>query len=180
MPDHIGISETDATAAIIMGSPERLSQVAKLFPSSRTLTNQRGYNIAQAQFDGRSVLLVVTGIGGPSVAIAVEELIEIGISQIFRLGTCGAIQPWVRVADIIISTGAVRHEGTSAQYLDVGYPAIPHPDVLRMLLRFAEQQSHPYHVGITHCKDAYYLERSEKQVDPNTTERYWMQLRPRV
>ena len=175
--DHIGINSTDATTAILLGNPDRIRAVSAHFAQPEHLTSRRGYIIERVVCGQMPILLVATGIGGPSTAIGVEELIDIGINKLIRLGTCGAIQPHIAVGDLVISTGAVRHDGTSRQYIDVAFPAVPHYQLLTEFVRITAEQAHPVHIGLTHCKDAYYLEKADKQVHQPATKDYWTQLR---
>lgn len=174
MPDHLGISTTEARAAIITGNPERVPLIASSLQDSRFLTEQRGFVCYEGLWESNPLLVVSTGIGAPSTAIVVEELIELGVQAIIRIGTCGALQSFIQPGDIIISTGCVRDEGTTAQYIDPIFPAVPDHVTLSELLRAASQQGHTYHVGITHSKDSYYMERRHKQVDPEGVHRRWV------
>ena len=67
------------------------------------------------------------GIGGPSTAIAVEELSAIGAHTFIRVGTSGIMQPTMTEGDFVIATGAIRDEGTSHQYLPAAFPAVASP-----------------------------------------------------
>jgi uridine phosphorylase len=123
------------------------------------------------------LLILSAGIGAPSTAIVVEELVELGVTTIVRIGTCGALQHEIRAGDIIISTGCVREEGTTGQYVDYMFPAIPDHVVLHELTTSGTRQKTSLHIGITHCKDAYYLERSGKQLNPEKARLRWEEWR---
>lgn len=177
MPHHIGLDSTTAKVAIICGAPERIPVLSNFFDHSKKLTDKRGFLIHEGYHNGECLLFVAAGIGGPTTAIAVEELIEIGIEVIIRVGTCGGLFPTVMPGDIVISSGAVRDEGTSRQYMDLSYPAIPNPYLLSYFINAAEASGHRHHVGITHCKDAYYMEKPQYQVDASQTKNRWLALR---
>jgi uridine phosphorylase len=114
---------------------------------------------AEVSYAGEPVLITSTGIGGPATAIVAEELCQLGITQIVRVGTCGSMQRRVRPGHLVISSGSVRDEGTSRQYLPLEVPAVPDPMLLVGLIQAAAKTGVPFHVGVTHCKDAYYVER---------------------
>ena len=173
MPDHLGIDHTEARMALIMGTPERVPLLAAAFDRPVQLTDRRGYLIYEAGVGGHKVLLLATGIGGPSTAIAIEELVDLGVELIIRVGTCGSLHSYIRPGDLVISSGAVRAEGTSKQYIDPSFPAIPDPLLLGRLLASASAHGIAYHLGITHCKDAYYLERPNRQLAPEAVALQW-------
>ncbi len=97
-------------------------------------------------------------MGCPSTAIAVEELIKIGADTFIRVGTSGAMQPEINVGDIAIISGAIRDEGTSAQYLPIEYPAVADLSVTNALVAASKKLSYNYHVGVSHTKDSFYAE----------------------
>ena len=101
-----------------------------------------------------------TGIGGPSAAIAMEELAAIGADTFVRTGTCGGIALPVQSNDLVIATGAVRMEGTSREYAPIEFPAVPHYEVLTALVDAAKEMGHPWHAGVVQCKDSFYGQHS--------------------
>jgi len=147
--------------------------IGSLLDGSQRISNRRGYLCYRAQIGKLPIVVVSTGIGGPSTAIVVEELVEIGIRIIIRIGTCGALQRNIKVGDLIIPTGCVREDGTTTQYIDSIFPAVPDFDVLNLLVKAAANQRCRFHIGITHCKDAYYMESPSKQLAPQTIKKKW-------
>jgi len=98
-----------------------------------------------------------TGIGSPSAAIAVEELARVGVDTFIRVGSCGAIQPGMDVGDLVITTGAVRQEGTSDEYVREDYPAAADDgEVVSALVAAAERLGYDYHTGVTMSADSFY------------------------
>lgn len=167
----------DTHVAVITGDPERATRISSFFDKAEMVSNQRGFIVFQVWQKEIPVWVVSTNIGGPSTAIGVEELIEAGVTMIIRQGTCGAIQPFIKPGQLIIPSACVREEGTSRQYIDLAYPAVPDTLLFSTLHRYASESHHPFHTGIIHCKDAYYLERPEKQIDPETVHRIWAKWR---
>jgi uridine phosphorylase len=96
-----------------------------------------------------------TGIGSPSAAIAVEELARVGTETCIRVGSCGGIQPEMALGDLVITTGAVREEGTTSEYVREDYPAVVDDRVVAALVTAAERLGHVYHLGLTVTTDAF-------------------------
>ncbi|HHC19509.1 MAG TPA: nucleoside phosphorylase [Euryarchaeota archaeon] len=109
-------------------------------------------------YKGVEVGVLSTGIGGPSTAIAVEELARIGAHTLIRIGTCGAIQDDMNIGDIVIATAAVRGDGTSKYYALPEYPAVASYEVVSAAIEAAKSLGYPYHVGIIWSNDAFYAE----------------------
>ena len=97
-----------------------------------------------------------TGIGGPSAAIAMEELARCGADTFVRIGTCGGIQPEVKSGDIVVATGAVRMEGTSKEYAPIEYPAVADLMVVNALVSAAKEKDCEFYTGVVQSKDAFY------------------------
>jgi uridine phosphorylase len=95
-------------------------------------------------------------MGGPAVAIMVEELSELGVHTFLRVGTCGAAQPEVKMGDLVIALASVRTEGTPNGYVPTEYPAVASLDVVNALVAAAEASGAPHHVGIIRSVDALY------------------------
>ena len=106
--------------------------------------------------DGEKVSVTSTGIGGPSAAIALEELSKAGAHTFIRVGTCGGMQQDVCGGDIVIASGAVRMEGTSREYAPIEYPAVPDVDVMHALIQAAKGKKITYHAGVVQCKDSFF------------------------
>lgn len=177
MSAHLDIPNTNTRIAIITGDPDRVVQVGSMLTKSEHVSSRRGFLTYQAWIDQIPLFIVATNIGAPSTAIVVEELIDAGVTVIIRLGSCGAIQPFIAPGHLIIPTGCVRDEGTTQQYVHLSYPAIADPIVFYELQKQAAFTGFPFHTGITHCKDAYYLERPEKQLNPEHVWQQWASLR---
>jgi uridine phosphorylase len=118
--------------------------------SSREFTTYTGYTA------GVRVTVTSTGIGGPSAAIAVEELVQLGAKTLIRIGTCGAMQPELHVGDLVVASGAVRDEGTSQQYAPLEYPALATAEVVLALRDEAIGRGFAHHVGVVHTTDTFY------------------------
>jgi uridine phosphorylase len=105
-----------------------------------------------------------TGMGGPSTAIAVEELFKTGVKNFIRVGTCGGMALPVLGGDIVIATGAIRMEGTSKEYVPVEFPAVANLDVTNALVEAAKKLKAQWHAGIVQCKDSFYGQHNPDRI----------------
>jgi len=154
---HIGLKEGDVGEIVILpGDPKRCEKIAKYFDKPELIANKREYVTYSGYINDKKVSVTSTGIGGPSAAIALEELVKIGGKKFIRVGTCGGMQKDVKSGDLIIATGAIRMEGTSKEYAPIEFPAVADYDIVTALKQSAEQLNLPYHMGIVQCKDAFY------------------------
>ena len=127
------------------------------------IAQNREYNLYTGTLCGEKVSVCSTGIGGPSAAIAAEELIKCGADTLLRIGTSGGIKLDVTGGDLCIASAAVRGEGTSREYLPEGYPAAADYQVVSALAQSAAELcdgsfGNSYHVGVVHSKDSFYGE----------------------
>ncbi|MFB6172425.1 MAG: nucleoside phosphorylase [Haloarculaceae archaeon] len=154
---HLGVGDGDVADSVLLpGDPDRVDVVTDCWEESETVASHREYRTATGTCDGTPVSVTSTGIGSPSAAIAVEELARVGADTLVRVGSCGAIQPDVDIGDLVITSGAVRQEGTSAEYVRPDYPAAADDRVVGALVAAAEELGHDYHVGVTASTDAFY------------------------
>ena len=146
-----------ARFALLTGNPQRVEKIAKFYdPQARHLSTHREFTSWLGYLDTIPVLTISTGIGGPSTAIVIEELAKLGIDTFIRLGTSGAIQKYIKLPDLIITTGSVRLDGTSIHYAPIEYPAVADHEIVNALIHAADALSIPYHVGITASTDTFY------------------------
>jgi uridine phosphorylase len=165
MQYHIQLSKEHAAKyAIIPGDPGRVEKIAAYLEDAKQVGNNREYNSYLGYLDGEKVLVVSTGIGGPSAAICVEELAKIGVDTFIRVGTCGGMQPEVAPGDVVISTGAIRQDGTSREYLPIEFPAVADFKVTNALYMAAEKLGYTNHVGVVQAKDSFYGQHSPESM----------------
>lgn len=159
---HVGLKKGDVGRYVLLpGDPGRVPKIAKHFDSAEQVASNREYNTYTGYVDGIKISSTSTGIGCPSAAIALEELIRVGADTFIRVGTAGALQPDIKLGDVVISTGAVREEGTSRQYVPISYPAVADLDVTLALREACKNLGIASHCGVMHCKDAFYIEEPE-------------------
>ena len=141
---------------ILPGDPGRCEAIARYFDQPRLVARNREYTTYTGTLLGEPVSVCSTGIGGPSAVIAMEELTAIGADTFVRVGTCGGIALEVKSGDVVVATGAIRHEGTSREYAPIEYPAVSHYQVQRALVEAAQGLGKPWHAGVVQCKDSFY------------------------
>lgn len=160
MKYHIKLSREmiqGAKIAVLPGDPGRVEKTAKhLDPRAAFLASNREYTSWLSEVGGNKILVCSTGIGGPSLSIAVEELAGLGIEYFIRIGTTGAIQPNIEIPSLIITTGAVRLDGASKHYAPVEYPAVADLDITNSLIAGAKASGVAYYTGITASSDTFY------------------------
>lgn len=158
---HIECGPGDVAPSILIpGDPARVGKIASLWDSAREVANHREYHTMTGRYQGIPITCTSSGIGGPSLAIAVDELCRIGAHTFIRVGSTGGIQKGQNIGDLVISTGAVRLEGTSKDFVIPEYPAIANYEVVMALIEAAEELKVRYHVGITASTDTFYTGQS--------------------
>lgn len=156
---HINLAKGDIPGYVLLpGDPERVPEIAKHFDQPEEVTRKREFVTWRGLYQGIPLAVCSTGIGCPSAAIAVEELVKVGAHTFIRVGSAGSLQEHVDIGDLVISTGSIREEGTTRQYLPLSYPAVPDPDVVSALRRAAFELGFKHSFGVTHCKDSFYSE----------------------
>ena len=162
---HINVGEGDiGKYCILPGDPGRCEKIAAYFDNPRHVSMNREYNIYNGELCGETVTVCSTGIGGPSAAIAMEELAACGAHTFIRVGTCGGISLDVKAGDVVVASGAVRQDGTSLEYAPIEFPAVSDSDVLFALKSSAKELGACTHVGVVQAKDSFYGQHSPKRM----------------
>jgi uridine phosphorylase len=155
---HLGLRNGDLPPRVLVpGDLERADKIASSWDESVFVNRRREFVSYRGKYRGVELGVLSTGIGGPAVSIAVEELARIGAHTLIRVGSCGSLRKEVRVGDIVITKAAARFDGASRAYAPAGYPASADPQVYVCLVKAAESLGLRYHVGITASFDAFYV-----------------------
>lgn len=156
---HIQINADEIGRYVILpGDPGRSEKIARYFENPRKLASNREYTLYTGMLDGVQVGVCSTGIGGPSAAIALEELVECGADTFIRVGTSGGMQDKVGAGDLCIATAAIRQEGTSREYMPIEFPAAADFEVTLALRDAAAKLGYRHHIGVIQSKDSFYGE----------------------
>lgn len=158
---HLQVGKGDVGRYVLLpGDPKRCAKIAAYFDDPVLVADSREFVTYTGTLDGEKVSVTSTGIGGPSSAIAMEELVMAGADTFVRVGTCGGMQLDVKSGDIVIATGAIRMEGTSREYAPIEFPAVADLAVTNALVAAADALSLPNHAGVVQCKDSFYGQHS--------------------
>ena len=154
---HTGVGPGDVGRYVILpGDPKRCEKIAEYFDNPVLIADSREYVTYTGTIEGEKVSVTSTGIGGPSAAIAIDELSKCGADTFIRVGTCGGMQEEVLGGDVVIATGAVRMEGTSREFAPIEYPAVADFGVTSALIEGAKKIGVRNHTGVVQCKDSFF------------------------
>ncbi|MEG1914846.1 MAG: uridine phosphorylase [Acidaminococcaceae bacterium] len=156
---HIGISAAQiqgARYALLPGDPGRVEALAKGLGPATFVGAHREYTSWLADLEGTPILVISTGMGGPSVSIGMEELARLGITDFIRVGTTGSIQPHIALGEVVINKAAVRLDGASYHYAPATFPAVASLELTCALVEAAKLEAVPYHVGIAVSSDTFW------------------------
>lgn len=156
-----------AKYALLPGDPKRIDRVKDLLTDPIELAYNREYRTVLGHYQGIPILVTSTGIGGPSAGIAVEELANLGVSHLIRIGSSGALQKDIQLGELIIATGAVRDEGTTHAFVKASYPALADSELTAVMQKTAEELEFTHHLGIVRSHDSFYTDHEEE------TDAYW-------
>lgn len=158
---HIKVAPGEIGDYVILpGDPKRCSAIAQYLDNAELIADSREYVTYTGTLDGVRVSVTSTGIGGPSAAIAIEELVNCGAKTLIRIGTCGGMDLDVKGGDLVIASGSIRMEGTSREYAPIEFPAVSDVTVTNALIEAAKASGQDYHVGVVQAKDSFYGQHS--------------------
>lgn len=172
---HLHIKEGDVGRYVLLpGDPARCEKIARYFDEAHFVAQNREYVTWTGSLLGEKVSVVSTGIGCPSAAIAVEELVEVGADTLIRVGSSGSMQPHIHTGDVVVVSAAIRDEGTTPYYLPIEFPAVADIEVVNALRDAARQLGFRSHTGIAQSKDSFYgeVERTRMPMPARLAERW--------
>lgn len=169
---HIGFGIRDLGddppwIALLSGDPHRAMQIARETEGvtfEKTLSENRGLNSYLARLpNGRRFISATSGMGAPSLSIVVNELAQVGIGAVIRVGTSGAIQPRVKMGSVVITRAALTRQGAADDIAPREYPAAADPFLTMALVEAARELRVEWHIGVTASVDTFFegQERSE-------------------
>jgi uridine phosphorylase len=155
---HIDAARGDIAEYILLpGDQDRTTKVAALFDSIEYENRHREFSTATGTYKGRRISCISTGIGTDNVEIALAEILAITDHPTFiRIGSCGVLREEIEIGDLVITTGAVRLEGTTKFYVHDGYPAVSDYAAVSALVEAANSLGHRAHLGITATSPSFY------------------------
>lgn len=156
---HIQLTkEINTDSAIIVGDPARVDTIAKLMVDAKVWAFNREYKSVIGTYKEKRILAISTGIGAPSTGIGIEELNNVGIKKIIRVGSAGAMQNNIGLGELIIAEGVVRDDGLSKKYVPEIYPAVPSYSLLNLAHKYAPEAIY----GIVRSHDGFYVDDNDK------------------
>ena len=163
---HLHVKPSDVGKYVLLpGDPARVLMIAKHLEDPNEIAFHREYRTVTGSYRGIQISGTSTGIGCPSAAIAVEELANVGATHFIRVGSSAAYRPEIARGDLIVNTATMRLDGTSAAYVDLGFPAVADHFLVRHLIDAANdlagERGFKVHVGINASSDAFYAETPE-------------------
>lgn len=152
-------------SAVIVGDPARVDKATKLLTNVEEWAFNREYKSVLGDYQGKRILVMSTGIGAPSAAIGVEELNNVNVKKVIRVGSAGAMQTGINLGELIIGEGVVRDDGLTKKYVPAIYPAVPAFDLLALAHKYAPEAIY----GIIRSHDGFYMDDNAEH------EAFWSQ-----
>ncbi|MHA1975926.1 MAG: nucleoside phosphorylase [Candidatus Hodarchaeales archaeon] len=155
---HIGLAKGElAENVILVGDPTRPDLVKHLFTEIYFETQVREFRTITGRVGDTDISIMSTGIGTSNIEICMVEIMQICNSPtIIRAGSCGGLQLYINIGDLVISTGSVRCEDTSLYFIPEGYPAIADWEVILALTEAARKENYNYHIGLSASGSGFY------------------------
>lgn len=155
---HIKCEKKDISEKIVLvGNPDRAKSINDEFLENGKLVNEyRALLTYTGFYKNLRVTVATTGMGSPSAAIVLEELIKLGGKVFIRIGSAGGLNPKIETGDIVIATASIRDDGTSRKYLPIEFPAIPDFDLTSLLIKKAKENLKKFFYGIVLSSDGFY------------------------
>ena len=164
---HVRVGKGDIGRYVLLpGDPFRTDLIASYFDDAKLVAHNREHKTWTGTLNGVPVSVVSTGMGCPSTAICLEELIACGADTFIRVGTAGRVcdRAFDPTLDGVINTAAVRDEGTTKHYIPIEYPAVADRHVVAALADSAKQLGYNFIEGITQSKDSFYGQHDPEQM----------------
>lgn len=165
---HLG--SQPPTLAVMSGDPGRAQKIAESYLTDpETLSENRGLHSYIGKLaNGRRILSTTSGMGAPSASIVINELVQLGVRTIIRIGTCGSIQDHIQSGSVVVSSAALVRQGAARDIAPEGYPAVADPFLTVALVDAAEALKVDYACGITASVDTFYegQERTGSSANP--------------
>ena len=154
---HLKVKPGDLAPTVLLpGDPKRASKIASQWDSHQKIAEYRQFVSYTGKYLGAPISVTSSGIGPSACEIAQIELKNVGIENVIRVGSCGALQEDMELGDLVISEAAVRLEDTSHHYVMREFPAVASRKITDALIRACEEKNLPYHVGITASSSSFY------------------------
>lgn len=148
----------DTDSAVIVGDPARVDTAAQFLDDVQDWAANREYKSVIGTYQGKRVLVMSTGIGAPAAGIGVEELHNVNVQKVIRVGSAGAMQSGIGLGELIIGEGVVRDDGLTQKYVPGIYPAVPSFKLMALAHEYAPDAVY----GIIRSHDGFYMDDNAK------------------
>ena len=159
MPIHVRAEPGEyAEACLLPGDPLRAKYIAETYLDDVVQRNsERGLLGYTGTWEGKPVSVQGTGMGCPGATIVFEELIQLGVKKLLRVGTCGGLQPHHKLGDMIVALSAVPADST-AMHLVANEPHCPTAswELIHGAVHVAKEMGQEMHVGPIVSSDLFY------------------------
>jgi DeoD family purine-nucleoside phosphorylase len=165
-PIHVRAESGDfAESVLLPGDPRRATYIAEnFFESAKLVTYERGMLGYTGIYAGEPVSVQATGMGCPSTAIVIEELLQLGVKNLLRVGTCGGYHPEMKLGDLVIATAATPQDGTVSSITQgVPYAPAAHFDLVHAAYHAAEASGRRPFLGPIVSADLFYDPEEDPQ-----------------
>ena len=158
MPIHVRAEPGDyAEACLLPGDPLRAKYIAETYLDNTVQRNgERGMLGYTGEFEGKPVSVQATGMGCPSAAIVIEELVMLGVKKLMRVGTCGGLQPHHQLGDLIVALTSVPQDRTVFTYVKEPHCPTADWELIHGAVHAAKELNQPMHVGPIVSSDVFY------------------------
>jgi uridine phosphorylase len=153
------------TFVFLCGDPARVDRIAAEWSGVRSLCAVREFRVLAGEWRGLRLAAASTGVGAPGTAIVVEELARAGARTLIRIGNSGALAEDLALGELVITTGAVRDDGTTRSYVAPEYPAVADWRVVGALVAAARGAGARWRAGVTWSLDAFFARNARLAAD---------------
>ncbi|VVB75886.1 Purine nucleoside phosphorylase [Candidatus Tiddalikarchaeum anstoanum] len=168
---HLQITEKDVNPYVLMpGDPGRVIRIAKHLENSKKINVNREFTIYNGAYKGKKITVCSSGMGGPSTAIALHELAELGAKVVIRIGSCGSLQRDMKIGELIIPEQAIRQDGTTDMYAAKDVPAVADSSVFNALISSSKELKLRYYSGTIRSHDSFYTKNTP------AIEKFWSKV----
>ncbi|MFW5985545.1 MAG: nucleoside phosphorylase [Halanaerobiaceae bacterium] len=159
---HIRCSQGDiAPVVIVPGDQSRVKKIVEFLDQAKKIAENRGLITYTGKFNHTPVSVTSTGMGGPSAAIAYEELINVGAKCLIRVGSVAGLQEEIKKGDIVLPHACIRDDGASNYYVPENYPAAADPFLYTALIEEAQEQDVKFWTGVNWTHSSFYSRSKE-------------------
>ncbi len=163
---HLKCEKSDVSEYVMLvGDPRRAERIAKMLESAKLVNENRHLYVFTGFYKGKRITIATTGMGAPSTAIVIEELVNLGGKYFIRVGSAGGIDTKLNVGDVVIATGSVRDDGTTPYYLKQSFPAVPDFDVAQTIIEVGKEIKKDIAYGVVISEDPFYIPYSDKEME---------------